>query len=331
MKTIQPSTIMQNIYALHHPLAMLAGVQLDVFSPLRDGPLEAAALAGILGVAEDRITPLLYSLVAAGLLQVADGKFANTPEAGQYLVRGQQEYMGGVCDFYNTIMQSIQRTAESIRTGIPQRKVDWQTLPEEKLMKFFRTQYHDSVLGGQEIADKLDFSEYRTMLDAGGGTGGTSISICQRFPGIQATVADLPKVVEVAKVFIAEAGLSDRIGVTVANLCDQAPEGKYDVALLRNVLQTLSRDQAEMTLKCVNQSLEPGGRIFIIGSIMENSQISPLPSLMYDLLFLNIYSDGKSYTENDYWEMLANAGFTDINVEHEVFLLGYGLIRATKL
>lgn len=331
MKTIQPSTIMENIYALHHPLAMLAGVQLDVFSPLRDGPLEAAALAGILGVAEERLSPLLYSLVSAGLLQVENGRFANTPEAGKFLVRGQREYMGGVCDFYNAMMQSIQRTAASIRTGIPQRKVDWHALPEEKLMKFFRTQYHDSVLGGNEIADKLDFSGYQSLLDAGGGTGGTSISICRRYPNIKATVADLPKVADVAKVFIAEAGLAERISVAVANLCDKPPEGTYDVVILRNLLQTLSREQAEMTVKCVSQCLEPGGRIFIIGSILDNSRLLPLPSLMYDLLFMNIYSDGKSYTENEYREMLVNAGFTDIFVEHEAFLLGYGLISATKL
>lgn len=329
-ESIKPSAIMRNVYAVYPSFAMLAGMQLDLFTPLQFGPLEAKTLAKALGVLEDKLTPLLYSLVAAGLLEVENKFFSNTPEAQKFLVRGRPDYFGGSSGFYNMLWHATLHTAESIRTGKPQAKHDWHTLPEEELLKFFRSQFHSSARGGKEIADKLDFSGYERLLDAGGGSGGVSIAICNKYPQIKATVADLPKVVQLTKRFIAEAGMSDRVSVAATDLCLNSPAGQYDVAILRAVLQTLSMEQAQMSLKCISRSMAPGGRIFIFGSILENSRLSPPSSLASGIAFLNIYDHGKAYTENEYRKMLTNAGFTDIAVEHDALVDGMGIISAIK-
>lgn len=329
-EVMKPSTIMRNINSLHHPLAMLAGMQLDVFTPLKDGPMEAKTLANALDVQEDKLTPLLYSLVVAGLLKIENKSFSNSPEADKFLVRGRPDYIGGLSGFYNKLCQVTLNTAESIRTGRPQAKLDWSTLPEEELLKYFRSQFHSSVSGGREIAEKLDFLGFERLLDAGGGSGGVSIAICNKYPQIKATVADLPKVARLAERFIAEAGMSGRIGVTATDLCLNPPGGKYDVAILRAVIQTLSKEQAQMSLKCISQSMVPGGRIFIFGSVLENSCLAPLSSLVFGLVFLNVYDQGKAYTENEYREMLTIAGFTDIAVEHDALIDGMGIISAIK-
>jgi len=169
------------------------------------------------------------------------------------------------------------------------------------------------------------------LLDAGGGTGGVSISICNKCPQIKATVADLPKVVQLAERFIAEAGMSDRVNVSPTDLCLNSPEGKYDVAILRAVIQTLSKEQAQMSLNFISQSMAPGGRIFIFGSVLENSCLAPPSSLAGGLAFLNLYDHGKAYTEKEYQEMLTNAGFTNIIVEHNALIDGMGIVSARKL
>jgi hypothetical protein len=114
--TLKPSTIMRNVYAVYPSFAMLAGMQLDVFTPLKNGPMEAKTLASALGVPEDKLTPLLYSLVAAGLLEVDNKSFSNTPEAVKFLVRGRPDYIGGLSGFYNMIWHTTLNIAESIRT-----------------------------------------------------------------------------------------------------------------------------------------------------------------------------------------------------------------------
>jgi hypothetical protein len=321
---------MRNAYAAYPSFAMLAGMQLDLFTPLKDGPMEAKNLASALGVLEGKLAPLLYSLVAAGLLEVEDRRFSNTSEADEFLVRGRPNYIGGLSGFYDKLWRSTLNTAESIRTGKPQARIDWRTLPEEELLKVFRSQVHSSARGGKEIADKLDFSRFTMLLDAGGGTGGAAIAICKKYPRLKATVADFPKVVRLAERFIADAGMSDRIGVSATDLCQNPPEGKYDVAILRAVIQTLSKEQAQMALKCIVQSIVPGGRIYIFGSVLENSRLAPVASLAGGLAFLNLYDHGESYTENEYQEMLTGSGFTEIAVEHDALVDGMGIVSARR-
>ncbi|MBI5594389.1 MAG: hypothetical protein HY881_28405 [Deltaproteobacteria bacterium] len=333
-ETIAPSTIMHNAHAVYPSFAMLAAMQLDVFTPLKDGPMQAGTLATALDVQEDKLTPLLYSLAASGLLKMERDLFSNTAETDKFLVRGRPDYIGGLSGFYSKVWHAAMNTAESIRTGKPKQKIDWHALPENELLFFFQSQFHSSIRAGKELADRLDFSEFERLLDAGGGTGGVSIGICKKFPRIRATVADLPKVTDITGQFIAEAGMSDRIRVSPTDLCLNSPDGqydlRYDLAILRALIQTLSKEQAQKVIKHIGQSMVPGGQIYIFGSILENSRLSPLSSLGAGLVFLNVYDDGKAYTENEHREMLLNAGFADITVEHEALVDGMGIVSARK-
>ncbi|HBV98724.1 MAG: hypothetical protein JL50_17150 [Peptococcaceae bacterium BICA1-7] len=328
---LKPTAIMHNVYAVFPAFAMLAGMQLDVFTPLQDGPMEAKTIAGALDVLEEKLTPLLYALVAAGLLEMENKSFSNTPEANKFLVLGRPDYIGGMSGFYNMLWQSTLNTAKSIKTGKPQAKIDFHTLPEEELLQFFRKQFHSSVRGGKEIAEKLNFGQYERLLDAGGGSGGVSIAICKKYPQIKATIVDLPKVVQLSERFIKEAGMSDRVSVMATDLCLDSPEGKYDVAILRALIQTLSKEQAQLSLKSIGQSMVPGGRVFIFGSVLENSCLAPPSALAFNLAFLNVYDDGKAYTEKEHQEMLTNAGFSDIMVEHNALVDGMAIVSAKKI
>jgi hypothetical protein len=84
----RPDTIQALRWGADAAFAMLAGLQLDVFTPLQGGPLTPAQLAEAIGVGPARLRLLLYALVAAGLLTEQDGRFANTPEAQHFLVQG---------------------------------------------------------------------------------------------------------------------------------------------------------------------------------------------------------------------------------------------------
>lgn len=91
---LRPDTINSHLNAVYPALAMLAGMQLDVFTPLGDGPRTVEEIACALDVAPGKLRPLLYALVTAGLLELAGERFANTPEADAFLVRGRPRYLG---------------------------------------------------------------------------------------------------------------------------------------------------------------------------------------------------------------------------------------------
>src|SRR2546430_16570539 len=116
-----PTTIVRHAYAVYPPMAMLAGMQLDVFTPLKDGPMTATALANALDVRPEKLRPLLYALVHGELLLKFEGdRFANTPEADAYLVRGRATYMGGTHELYSDLWGTALKAAQSIRADKPQ-------------------------------------------------------------------------------------------------------------------------------------------------------------------------------------------------------------------
>ena len=51
---IEPKTIFRHVYGVYPSIAMLPGMQLNVFTPLKDGPMSGARLAEVLDVPQDQ-------------------------------------------------------------------------------------------------------------------------------------------------------------------------------------------------------------------------------------------------------------------------------------
>ncbi len=324
----KPETIERHRHAVYPPIAMLAGMQLDLFTPLKDGPMSVESLAAVLGVSPVKLRPLLYLLVTAQLLTVADDLFANTPEADYYLVRGRLGYLGDMHQLLSDLYRATLSTAESIRTGVPQARHDFAAMSEAELGAFFRGLHPGALAAGQQLATALDFSCYRRLLDAAGGSAGLAIAACEACPGLQATVAELPSVTPITQRFVAEAGMTDRVRVIAANLADGSPEGTFDVAVLRHFIQVLSADQARQAIRHVGRALEPGGVIHVVGYVLDDNRQAPPEAAAFNLVFLNIYDDGQAYTEQAYRDWLTEAGFVD--VERTYLSAGHSVVTARK-
>ena len=141
---------------VHRAMSVLAGMQLDLFTPLKDGPLSADQIAASIGVGATKLRPLLYALVVVGLLTVEDELFANTAEADYYLVRGRPSYRGHGHRFWSDIWSAALHIGESIRTGKPQAAHDYANMREDELEEFI-TGMH-SLEGGTWFAHNYDFS-----------------------------------------------------------------------------------------------------------------------------------------------------------------------------
>jgi SAM-dependent methyltransferase len=223
------------------------------------------------------------------------------------------------------------RTADSIRADKPLAKRDWASQDEEAQARFFRGQHPNSLRAGRQLASRINFSGFRHLLDAGGGTGGVAVGICEVNPGLRATVSDLPTVAGVSVRLVAESGLSNRIDVVGADLVASRPPGSYDVAVLRALLQVLTPSQAQCVLRNVFDALEPGGQIYVAGCILDDTRIGPPAAIAFSLVFINVYDSGGAYTESQYRAWLGAAGFVDVVIEHDVLLSdGLGVISARR-
>ncbi len=55
----------------------------------------------------------------------------------------------------------------------------------------------------------------------------------------------------------------------------------------------------------------PGGVVHLVTQVLDDSRLSPEDAVGFNLVFLNIYDHGQAYTEQEYRDWLAEAGFVD--------------------
>ena len=316
-------------WAVWPSFAMLAGIQLDLFTHLKDGAMGAEQIAKTIGVRSDKLKPLLYALAATGLLTVEDNLFSNTSEASHFLVRGSPSYRGEKHRNLSNNWHAGLKTADSIRSGSPQARLDFSSASEDRLEMFFRGNHPQAIGRGRELATMLDWSSHRTLLDVGGGSGGLAIAVTEAYPHIQATVVDLPMVTPITQRIVEEAGASDRVCVMTGDVVSGSLMGPFDAVVLSSFIQVLSRDKARSALKNVGKVIEPGGSIYIRGDVVDDSGVSPVGAVMRNLIYLNTYDEGQAYTEQEHREWLKEAGFADF--ERKLLPDGFSLISARKL
>lgn len=309
---------------------MLAGMQLDVFTPLQAGPKTSEEIAHAIGAAPARLRLLLYSLVAAGLLTEQDGRFSNTPEANQFLVKGIPSYIGDRHGIFSTRWAWNLKTTESIRTGVPQAKLDFSNSPQAELEAFLRRINVRTVAAAHALLERYDFSSTKTLADVGCGAAGLALTLTNAYPQMRTTAIDLPMVTPIAQKIVEEKGMTDRVKVIALDVLAGRLPGSYDTLVLKGLLHVLSAEDARLAVRNIGAAVIPGGKIYIIGQILDNSRTAPLEAVGFNLVFINTYDAGESYTEQEYGDWLSEAGFVDIQRANFLLPEGDGLMTARK-
>ncbi len=160
------------------------------------------------------------------------------------------------------------KTAESVRSGVPQAMHDWSESPEES-ERWLRGIHRNSLSAGRDLAARHDFSSVQRMVDVAGGSGGLSVAVTEAWPDVEATVIELPTVASITQRLVDEAGAGDRVQVVVANAVIDSLPGSYDVAVMQRLIQVLSPGDASRALRNVSSAVRPGGFVYIYGAIQE--------------------------------------------------------------
>ncbi len=324
----QPSIIEQLEGAVWPSFVMLAGMQLDLFTHLKDARMTTEEIAAAIGVSAEKLKPLLYALAAAGLLRVENGLFSNTSEARRFLIRGTPSYRGGKHEVLASNWKAGLLTAKSIRAGTPQKRRDFASASKEALEAFYNSNHSQALRRGQELLLTYDLSAHQSLLDVGGGSGGLAIAVAEAFPSIQATVVDLPSVTPITRRIIEKAGAADRVRVITADVLTDDLKDSYDAAVLSSVIQVISAEKARRVLKNIGKAVNRGGAIYIRGDVIDDSGISPIGAVMRNLIYLNTYDEGQAYTEKEHKDWLREAGFVDF--ERKILPDGFSFLRGRK-
>jgi len=322
------TTIDRLRFSIFPSLAMLAGLQMEVFTHLQDGAKSSQALADALGAKKHKLELLLYALAGAGLLTVSDEGFANTPETNHFFVKGRPSYIGGMHELLTEMWGAAFKSSETLRTGVPQAKFDFSNASEEDVAAWLRGLHGNAMNEGRMLARKYELGKYQHLADIAGGSGGIALGAVQECPGLQATVVDISNVTPHTRRFIAEAGQEERVKVESTDVIAGPPKCEMDFAVVRNFIQIISREDAAKAIKHIGQRLKAGGRLLIRGWVVDDSRITPPSATGVNLFFLNRFDEGEAYTEAEYRQWLGDAGFVDC--QRELLDTGMSAVSATK-
>ncbi len=258
---------------------------------------------------EEKLAPLLYALVLTGLVELREEKFANSAEADEFLVKGRRRYLGGVHELWSDLWHATLNTAQSIRTGKPQAKHDFVDGDSEALTSFLRGLAANALPRGRRLAKEFDFSRCRSVIDIGGGSGSGLLGLLEAYPKLRGTLFELPPIAAIAEMLLRGAEHADRVAIEAGDITTAPPASRHDAAICMQLIQVLSPADAACAIAHMAQALEPGGTLYIVASgALDDSRLAPATAVFINVTFLNVYDDGQSYAQEQYFGWLAAAG-----------------------
>lgn len=300
------------IAAVPQALALRAGLDLGIFTLLGDSSKTADALAAELEVAPDRLSRLLYALTSIGFLDVRDGWFRNGDEASAYLDSSKPTYRGGDHALLRELWGADLLTAESLRQNRPAALHDFAEAGPEATEAFCRKLAPGALIFGRQLAQALDLSTTRSVIDIGGGPGTILVGLRERWPHMAATLMELPAVAAVAPDILSEYGVDD-VTIEQGDITVAPSTSRHDLAVLKAVVQVLPPEQARRSILNAAHCLMPGGEIVIAGwGVIDDDRLSPPDGVFLNITFLNLYHAGEAYTEGQYRAWMNEAGFRNI-------------------
>ena len=252
MKTPSPTpdAILQTAFGFWNSKVLLTAVTFDLFSTLGQGRLTGPEIGKKLDLHPLGAADFLDALVAMKFLERegdgANAKYFNTPATAPYLDRSSPRYIGGIPEMLNApLFKYWNDLPEALRTGKPQNETkhggknifDELYADPEKLECFLDGMTGLSRINFEALADKFDFSRYRSLCDVGGATGLLCIEVAKKHPQIECITLDLSPVEAVAKKHITAAGLADRIRTATGDFF-QDPLPKADVITMGMICTT---------------------------------------------------------------------------------------------
>jgi hypothetical protein len=326
MQVVNPSYIMQTVTGFWGSKVLLSAVELGVFTELGNNKMTATQLSEAVGLHPRGTYDFFDALVALDFLErKGDGpeaNYKNTPQTAAFLNKESPAFIGGVAEFFNArLYKSWNGLTTALKTGRPQSDEQHGGKP------FFEELYSNQVSLGKFLdamsgfqagnfmllAEKFDFSKYKTVSDIGGALALLSRIVGARHPHLTFTNFDLPPVKALADKHIQAAKMEDRIKAVGGDFFkDDLP--KADVITMGNVLHDWNLDKKKLLIRKAYDALPKGGAFIAIENVIDDARRENVFGLLMSLNMLIEVGDGFDYTGADFREWCGEAGFKRIEI-----------------
>jgi hypothetical protein len=329
-RTSRPGPIARALSGWQPARVLMAAHRLGVFDALGTGWLTANEVAKACGTHPRSTWLLLNACVALGFLDKLKGRYGNSPEGIELLLKGQPDYLGHAIDHQDRQWHRWGRLAEAVRAN--EAVSDSVDAPADcdSHSGFLRAVHSRALHDGEILADNLDLTGRKQLFDAGGGAGTYSVFLVRRYPGLRAIVFDLPATEEIAREVIDESGLQDRVTFRAGDYFRDDFGRGNDVVLLSEVLHLMGSRRCRRLLRKSFDSLVSGGLVVVHEGLIDPDGVSPAWAAMFSLSMLVDTGEGRSYGGREFSAWMRAVGFSEPAVRPLPEPANTSLIVATK-
>lgn len=318
---LDPGHIMQTATAFWASKVLLTAVELDLFTQLDGKNMTAPELGETLGLHERGTYDFFDALVALKFLDREgdgpEGQYMNTPDTAVFLNKNSPAYIGGLPEMLNSRLFGFWNDlGTALKTGKPQNEVKHSGKPmfEELYSDGARLgEFLEAMTGFQAgnfmmLAEKFDFSRYKTVADVGGALALLSRTIAGHHPHLTFTSFDLPEVAPHAEKHVSAANLSDRIKVVGGNFFED-PLPEADIITMGNILHDWNLENKKILIRKAYEALPEGGAFVVIENLIDDARRENAFGLLMSLNMLIEFGDAFDYTGANFKEWCDEAGF----------------------
>jgi hypothetical protein len=124
--------------------------------------------------------------------------------------------------------------------------------------------FEDGDTGG---VSANDFSQFGTIVDAGGGRGLLLSAILRRATNSRGILFDAESVVEGAQAVLVSAGVSDRCAAIGGSFFESVPAGA-DAYVLKHIIHVWDDEKSLQILRNVRTAMNPDAKVLIVEAVV---------------------------------------------------------------
>jgi ubiquinone/menaquinone biosynthesis C-methylase UbiE len=301
--------MMQLLSSLWVTHAIGTFARLGLADAMDAGADNAEAIAKPRGLITDRVYRLLRALSTCGIVtESAGGRFALTP-LGRMLTSNAPNSMRTSAELLTEYNGEIWGHLDgALEGGIAFEALkgkplfNWLHANPEEGARFQRMMFEVHSPETPAIVAAYDFSQFKQIIDVGGGHGMLLSAIIAAHPHVRGTLFDLKEGVDAAK--RGAGGPLPGVTFTAGDVFETVPAGA-DAYLFRHLLHDYDDDDCIKMLKNVRRAMKPDSRVLVLEKTVPTDD-TPGPGRWLDLHVM-LLTGGRERTVQEYQALFEKA------------------------
>jgi SAM-dependent methyltransferase len=310
---------------------ILEAVEKGIFEAIGCQRISVEEICNACHLNKKAVKSLLGVLASMGLINQRKDLFFLTQKSKKWLLKDSPDSLYWVMIFDNRVcLQWMEHVGPFLETGKGLQYHD--TLTDEEWYYYQKAMEAAASATSREAAKKIPVQPGASkMLDIGGAHGLYSIALCKKYPGLSATVLDLPAAVKKAAPILAGYNMNERIKHVEGNIVtDDIGIEQYDLILMASLAHHLTAEENRVVSNKAYAALRNGG-IFTILDVLRPGTIRQNGNMLGALgdFFFALSSTSGTWSLPEIKDWQQKAGF--VPFKKSSFLTIPGLVAITGI